>query len=122
MFAEKSLTITSETDVIQARMEVRETARQLGMQMGDQARISLATSSLANALGLGDGTMRGSIDINCLTNGKTKGLRVACTFRNNRDSAWVTELTRNVRWMLDAIDIRQLGGDYVEIAMTKWVH
>lgn len=120
MPADHALSISSQSDVIHARMQVRESARRVGMQIDDQARISLATSSLANALGMGS-AMNGMIDIARLENGKKVGLRVACVFKNNVDGEWVAELARSVRWMLDSIDIQPLMGDYIEIAMTKWV-
>ena len=49
-----TLTIRNSSDAIIARAEVRKLAQKRGLDLAGQARISLATYSLANALGIGN--------------------------------------------------------------------
>lgn len=116
----KILTIRTMIDVINARMEVREAGRRLGMNTRDQAFISLATSSLTDALGWGNVLGRCTITIEFLDEEKNKGLRVVCTFEYSNNDELVAGLTKGVRWMVDAIDVRYPAGDQVEVALTKW--
>ena len=46
------IAIQNELDIIEARMHVRKLAREAGLDLFDQARISLATSTMAIILGL----------------------------------------------------------------------
>ena len=76
--------INNESDLVHARLRVRESARRIGMTLMDQSRISMATSSLANALGLGrDEGSFGYVTIEKLTNNTKVGLRVTCSRSNN---------------------------------------
>jgi hypothetical protein len=113
--------IRSVYDIITARMQVRETARSIGMDLADQARLSLATSSLLEGLGLGINSDSSSVSIESLSEGQNKGLRVICTFHDSIEHRPVKMATGNVDWMVDTIDIRNLTDDQVEISMTKWV-
>ena len=76
--------INNESDLIHARLRVRETARRIGMTLMDQSRISMATSSLANALGLGlSKRSSGFVTIEKVVNQARIGLRVTCSRKNN---------------------------------------
>jgi serine/threonine-protein kinase RsbT len=50
MNVERKIFINSEFDVVRARMQAREMAKEMGFGMADQARISLAASELARVL------------------------------------------------------------------------
>ena len=58
----KTIAVRDEFDVVTVRMRVRELARALGFSLVDQARIALATSSSARALGV-DGTLQNQVTI-----------------------------------------------------------
>jgi hypothetical protein len=120
MFVDQTLTIHTKTDVIRARVEVREAARRMGLDTRDQALISLATSSLADALGLGTSQRAGTITIEGLNGEKNNGLRVICICETFHNGGPVAGLTRDVRWMVDALDIRDPVDDQVEVVLTKW--
>ena len=49
----QTFVVREDYDVIISRSAVRELARSIGMRTADQARISLAASSAARALGIG---------------------------------------------------------------------
>ena len=120
MLVPQFINIRSEYDIVNARMQVRETARSIGMDLRDQACLSLATSSLLEGLGLGFNSGAGSITIQCLSEGQNKGLSVICTFHDSSEQKPVQMATGNVGWMVDTIVIRNLANDQVEITMTKW--
>ena len=120
MSENKVLNIYSTADIIRVRMEVRDAARSMGLNTRDQALISLATSTLTNALGLGLGRRVGTITIECLNQEKNKGLRVVCAAKNTKISEPVDGVTKDVRWMVDALDISDPVSDQVEIALIKW--
>jgi hypothetical protein len=122
MSAPQIFNIRSQYDIISARMQVREAARLIGMDLNDQARLSLATSSLMDGLGTGLFSGSGSITIEHLIEGQNQGLRVICTFRDSREHNPVNKAAGNVRWMVDTIDIRNLASGQVEINLTKWVN
>lgn len=113
--------IRSVIDIITTRRLVREKARAVGMDLADQARLSLATSSLLEGLGLGINSDSSSVSIESLSEGQNKGLRVICTFYDSIEHRPVKMATGNVDWMVDTITIRNLKDDQVEISMTKWV-
>ncbi len=118
----KTLQILNPSDIIIARLAVRDFARQSGMNLGDQSRISLATSSLANAMGLGQGrSITGWIQIGLLEEEHRRGVKVAC-FRKD-DSGYVPPLSYfgSERWMVDEFDINTLPNNMTEISMIKWI-
>lgn len=111
--------VVSEGDIILARMQVREFARAKGFNIMDQARISLATSSLAYALGLGS-TCHGQIVIDCLSEGGDTGLRVVCT----RASAATGDLSErafgDTRRMVDQLTVETLPSNEAQVTVIKW--
>ncbi|HSJ58875.1 MAG TPA: ATP-binding protein, partial [Anaerolineae bacterium] len=62
------IAIQNELDIIEARMHVRKLAREAGLDLFDQARISLATSTMAIILGL-EKSGNGSIHLSQLDDG-----------------------------------------------------
>jgi len=121
MVDQQIFSIRNKHDIINVRMHVREAARNIGMDLGSQARISLATSSLTEKLGLGIEPDSNSIAIKCLNEGHNKGLRVVCTFCDSKEAKPVNMAVGNVSWLVDTVAIRNLSGDQVEITLTKWV-
>lgn len=121
MLAQQTLTINNPNDIIITRMQVREAARRAGMDLGDQARISLATSSLMEGLSLGNGSSSTSIAIENLNEEKNVGLRVVCTFPDPGEQKPVKISVGNISWMVDDIAVHYLGNEQVEVVLTKWV-
>jgi hypothetical protein len=116
------LLINNESDLVHARLCVRESARRIGLTLTDQSRVSLATSSLANALGLGlSGRSLGYVTIEKIVDHERTGLRVTC-YRNNCDG-FTPPLSyfSHERWMVDEFELRSSSPDEVEVSMTKWV-
>jgi len=121
MLTQQILNIRDSYDIITTRMQVREAARQAGMDLGDQARISLATSSMMEGLGFGYDPSSSVITIEHLNEDQTKGLRVVCNFINSKERQQVQAAVENIRWMIDDVKINYLENEQVEIILTKWV-
>jgi len=120
MSVHQTITIQTMTDVIRARMEVREAARRIGLDTRDQALISLAISALSDELGWGSGRWKGVISIEDLEGEEKNGLQVICTFKASSHNEPIVGLSKKVRWMVDAINFRDLEDDQVEVALIKW--
>ena len=117
----QTITVRDSVDIITARMHVREVARRLGMKLTEQSLISLATSSLANALGLGlDNNIIGQITIEDLHNDTGKGLKVVCVRNNWSEYSPPLSYFGNERWMVDEFEMRTPSAGQLEITMTKW--
>ena len=121
MTLSQTIQVRDSLDIITARMRVREEARRLGMKLTEQSLISMATSSLANAMGLGlNHNATGQIMIEDLQHGARKGLKVIC-IRNNTDGfAPPPSYFGNERWMVDEFEVRTQASDQVAITMIKW--
>ncbi len=111
--------VQAEIDVITARVKVRELARTVGFKTTDQARISLATSSLAHALGLGT-ILRGQIIIDCLSRGECTGVRVVCVAANAENCALTPEASQDMGWMVDELTVEMLPPNNVQATLVKW--
>ena len=113
------LQIEDAFDVIGARMQVREVARAQGFSTVDQSRISLAASSLANAMKLGHIRL-GEITIDCLSNGGRTGVRVICTAANVTAEDFPEGAFRDTRWMVDEFTMEELPCNELRITVIKW--
>lgn len=115
----KTLTIRSKSDIIFARSKVRDLARENGFSTMDQARISLATSSLANALGLGE-TQPDQIVIGCLNDGtRSTGVRVACIKKEGAINGKPSNIG-DVRLMVDEMTVEELPSQDLQVTVIKW--
>lgn len=72
----KVITISSDLDIVAARMVARDTARSLGFGAIDQARIATAISELARNIYLYAG--EGCVTVKEATNGLRRGIEVVC--------------------------------------------
>ena len=117
-----NMPINNESDLIHARLRVRETARRIGMTLMDQSRISMATSSLANALGLGlSKRSAGFISIEKVTSQAKIGLRVTCSRKNSDEFTPPLSYFSNERWMVDELELQSSSPDEIAVSITKWV-
>jgi hypothetical protein len=121
MSVRQVITIRNTHDITNSRMQVREAARRAGMDLSDQARISLATSSLIEGLGMGNEPGSSSVSIEQVNNEQEKGLRVVFAFAKPRYHQVVHTAAGNVGWMVDDVSINYISDEQVEIILTKWV-
>ena len=110
--------IQSGVDVVKARMCVRNVARAAGMHLGDQARISLAASSLAQAMGLG-AECHGQLEAKCISDQGRTGVKVTCLRPGNSYSLDPATLD-DTRWMVDQLLIDERASRGIEVILIKW--
>lgn len=126
MLDHQTIIIGSVVDIVNARMLVRQTARHLGMNLVDQSRISLATSSVADSVGLGTGRSAGEITINCLhrQSGGREGLQIVCVYaeRQRESERYSPQIgLTDIKWMVDEFNVRELPDKRTEISLIKWL-
>lgn len=118
MTDETNILIHTASDIVTARMEVREAARRYGMSLIDQACISMAISSIAKNLISNNTDFRdGSISIECLQKGTQIGIRVTSLWKGIE---YQPPTGTNERWMVDEIEAHSQGDGSYEIILTKW--
>src|SRR5262245_56112499 len=78
MSKEIRIYINNDLDIVNARMQTRQVARQMGFGTADQARISLAASELANVLSWNT-SEPGEIILSEINREERSGLQVMCT-------------------------------------------
>jgi hypothetical protein len=116
----QTIAVQTEFDIFMARMQVRKLARAIGFDITNQARIALATSSLARALRLGE-THPGQVVIDCLGGGERSGLRVACTVVVGADFEVGSRAFTDVRWLVDELAVEELSSNDLQVTLIKWV-
>jgi len=119
MSESRTISVQTEFDVFMARMQVRKLAREIGFDITSQARIALATSSLARALRLGE-TQEGEVSIDCLDEGGCTGVRVICTTTSGANSKLILNNFADTRWLVDELTIVELPSDDLQITLIKW--
>ena len=106
-------------DIMTARAKVRDLARKKGLNITDQARISLATSSIADIMGLG--THRpGQIVVDSLSENERTGIRVICTAAKEAKGALTSSQVAVHRRMVDALTVETLPSGDVEAILIQW--
>jgi anti-sigma regulatory factor (Ser/Thr protein kinase) len=115
----QTVTVQKDFDVIVARSRVRDLARSIGMSTTDQARISLATSSAARAIGLG-GLYEGEIVSECLKGQDCTGIRVVCRAKNGASDDLSTDQLGDAEFMADELTIEKAPPNDVVVTMVKW--
>ncbi len=119
----RSIHIESNLHIIAARAEVRSMARKLGFNTMDQARISLATSSLAHLLDLG-GIYEGEINFEETNNAKDPGLQVACIAfcgqSHNHNNPISDKDLSKLNQMVDELNVERLPSKDIKVSITKW--
>jgi anti-sigma regulatory factor (Ser/Thr protein kinase) len=120
MSENQMLTVQTDFDIITARMKVRKLARAMGLKTVDQACISMATSSLAQALGLGE-AHQGQIVMECWDKGERTGLRVVCTKADALERDFSPSTFDDMKWMVDELTVETLPPGDVQVTLVKWL-
>jgi hypothetical protein len=102
-----------------ARAKVRDLARRKGLGLTDQARISLATSSIADVMGLGT-HRRGRIVIDSVEESDRVGIRVVCATAKEARSALDSAQVDVHRLMVDDLVVETLPSGDVEAVLIQW--
>lgn len=114
------LQLANEFDVITARVHARELARREGFGITDQARISLAISSLAHKLGLGF-SHRGQVEMQCQRRDQRVAMRICIIMEDTPDLDPIINNLERLRWMfmVDELEAERYGG-VAKITAVKW--
>ena len=120
MSKSQTIAIQNKFDIIEARMQVRTLARKVGLDLFDQARISLATSTLAIMLGM-ETAKEGQIDMCCLEENGRKGVQVVCIKPKCPLQSIAAGVLDDAKQMVDdlLVEAPPVGG--VKVTMIKWV-
>lgn len=114
-----TITTTDVQDIMAARAKVRDLARKKGLAITDQARISLATSSIADVMGLG--THRpGQIVVDSVEETERIGIRVVCTTAHEARRALDSSQVDVHRLMVDDLTVETLPSGDVEAILIQW--
>ena len=116
-----TIAVSTELDVITARMRVRDLARKIGMSTTDQARLAMATSSMAAHMGFG-GTSDGGITIEPIQVDGRTGLQVMCYETGGHiHPPPPPAVLRDTRWMVDEVTVDQSPLQRVRVTLIKWL-
>jgi hypothetical protein len=115
----KTIDVRNSLDVISARMVVRQLARTVGLRTMDQARIALATSSLAQALGMDNGH-KGQITVESCASSDCLGVKVVCTANVSEHEN--TKPFGDARWMVDDYEVTRISPFQLRATIVKWAN
>ena len=131
MQIEKKIHVSSDLDIVIARMQARNVAKKMGFGTMDQARISLAASELARALCDNADGPKELIMSDAHQNG-FEGLQISCLVnlehaptRDKKD--WAKEPSTVGRslsgacLLVDESFVEGQGGEHIRITLTKWL-
>jgi hypothetical protein len=114
-----TLPIRNSVDMIAARARVREAARQKGLDLTGQARISLAVYSLATALRMG-GERPGRVVVDRLDDGRRVGMRVACIVAEAVEVDSSPSAFGDVRSLVDDLIVETSPPGAVKVILVQW--
>jgi hypothetical protein len=106
-------------DAITARAKVRECARETGLDVTGQARISLAAYSLANTTKLRSANQC-QLSVQVLKKGKRAGVEVICIVPNIADDHLTSDTFGNVKWLVDEFTVETLPSNEVHVILIQW--
>ena len=120
---QQKMFVRTDTDIVNARMAVREFARNCGFGSRDQACISLVSASVVGSLGLGKNTDGASIEIlmEYFESDHKHGVRVSCIKCHARTTdREVTDRLKSAYLLVDDIQMKPASLDGLEVIVTKW--
>jgi hypothetical protein len=117
----RTIPIMSQADIYAARMTTRQVAIEIGMNLIDQARISLATSSLANCLKMGGITaLPDQILINNIVQDQQIGIQLVFFTRNPSRRACLDEELAKINGVFDTQKIEVTPENALRVTLIKW--
>ncbi|MCP4543970.1 MAG: anti-sigma regulatory factor [Chloroflexi bacterium] len=116
MYKSQTIPVHTEFDVFTARMQAREMAREIGFDAANQARVAMATTSLARALRLGE-ARQGQVTLNCLGNVDHWGMRVDCTTANSAGCKTESWAFTDIEWMVDRLVVKELPSNNLQVTL-----
>lgn len=131
MNKKRTIPVFNQIDVHTARMYTREAARQVGLPLIEQARVSLATSALAECMKMGitNGADEGrQIIVECMDpalentadKAARKGLRIEFIVPMFKQGDSLQEQIGKVRSLVDDVLIENLPESGIRVTLLKW--
>ncbi len=128
------ISVSSDLDVVMARMEARKIAKELGFNTADQARISLAASELARVLSWNNDAP-GEIVFSAADQTGRRGFQVACQVKreyitNTADPAPPAAAATPIParclagacQLVDESIVTDLDDEKVRVTLIKWLN
>ncbi len=120
--------VNNDLDVVMARLQAREMAKQIGFGTADQARISLAASELAKMLSWDTGQTGEIVMSDTQSNGH-QGIQVTCLIKleylpQADTTSEGPSLSRNLAGACQLVDeslIEPLDSKQARITLMKWL-
>lgn len=119
MHKDETITVQSKFDIVEARMRVRTLARGAGFDLFDQARISLATSTLAIILEM-EHSSQGQIAMERLETTERTGVQVICTNPHTLLHGFASGVLDDARRMVDELLVECTSTEGVKVTLIKW--
>ena len=116
MYASQTIPVNTEFDVFTARMQARKMAREIGFDTANQARVAIATLSLARALRLGE-KQQGQVTLNCLEKAGDWGIQVDCTTANSVNCRTEPWAFADLEWLVDELVVKELPSNNVQVTL-----
>lgn len=118
MSQSKTVSVAGQTDIVLLRMSVRDAARTIGLSLADQARISLAASSVVEASDV-SGANPGQATIEACDRDGRVGTQVTYVTRDDNREQW-PQMLNSVKWMVDELVVDKLPDNQVQVTLIKW--
>ncbi len=131
MSTERKIYVNNDLDIVTARLQAREMAKELGFRTADQARISLAVSELARALSWNNNGPS-EIVMSDTRQKKNQGLQVACLVDREHtpkgdNSNWANEASAPSRslagacQLVDESTFENQNSKQAQVTLIKWL-
>jgi serine/threonine-protein kinase RsbT len=127
----KRISINNDFDIVTARMQAREVAKEMGFGTADQARISLAASELARVISW-NRHQRSEIILSDARKNGHQGIQVVCLIdleyiqntnqsRPATDSSVPRRSLSGARQLVDESKVEVLGDNLARVTLMKWL-
>jgi len=124
MNTECKIFVNNDLDIVNARMQARAMAKQVGFRTADQARISLAASELARVLSWGP-NLPGEITMVFANHNGQPGLHVMCRVQYSGDSVDGRPTLRHsltsACQLVDESIVEEQDNQHAHITLIKWL-
>lgn len=127
---ERKIYVNNDLDIVMARMQAREMAKQMGFGTADQARISLAASELARLLTWTVKQQPGEIIMSQASKNGHHGMQVTCLVSSPPDDLETDgsdeqskqqHSLAGARYLVDESLIEPQSGPFTRVTLTKWL-
>ncbi len=123
----RTIPILNQVDIHAARMYTREAARLVGLELSEQAQVSMATSSMADCLKMaspvqpvpGRVTETNQIIVQIIDNGHP-GLQVDFETLNIPNSETIQFQLKRIQSLVDEIKVEEQPDGVIRVIMIKW--